>query len=72
MSMKTKNKMTFRTPLQVKDIATQNKRGEWVPPIPLPYYLGFGRVRCECGQKFWGEEAYNGHYAYKHILFPES
>ena len=65
------DRVAFRKPLQVSGMATQNKRGEWVPPIPLPYYLAFGRVRCSCGEKFWNEEAYNAHYAYKHILFPD-
>ena len=46
----------------------RNSRGEWVPAIPLPYRLAFGRRRCECGRKFLGDEAYRGHYAYRHIL----
>lgn len=48
---------------------TKNTKGLWVDAIPLPYYLRFGRVKCECGKKFRSEEAYQGHYALKHILF---
>jgi hypothetical protein len=58
-----------RKPLQCNGVATENNRGEWVPPIPLPYY-GF-KKHCSCGQSFWFEENYNAHYAYKHILFPD-
>jgi hypothetical protein len=45
---------------------TQNKRGEWWPSIPLPFY-GL-RKRCYCGRKFWTMEGYRGHYAVAHIL----
>ena len=51
---------------------TQNKKGQEVPTIPLPFYLYpffIGRVRCTCGKKFWKEEVYRWHYAYKHVLF---
>ena len=51
-------------------ISVKNSRGEWVPPIPLPYYLMFRRCRCSCGKKFWTMEGYKGHYAFRHILFP--
>lgn len=44
-----------------------NTRGEWVPAIPLPYYLVWG-CRCSCGEKFWTTRAYEGHYALVHIL----
>lgn len=50
---------------------TQNKDGNWVPAIPLPYYLRklFGwKYRCDCGVVFKAEEEYRGHYALKHIL----
>lgn len=47
---------------------TQNSKGQWVPSIPLPYYLAFGRVRCDCGSKFRNEDIYKGHYALRHIL----
>jgi hypothetical protein len=44
---------------------TQNKRGEWVPAIPLPL---FGiRKRCQCGKRFWTLGGYRAHYAYVHI-----
>jgi len=49
---------------------TQNKKGEWVPAIPLPYY-GL-RKRCRCGESFWKEENYEAHYALVHILRGEA
>lgn len=49
-----------------KDIATKNKRGEYVPAIPCPYY-GI-KNRCECGKKFWTVKGYEEHYALEHIL----
>jgi hypothetical protein len=47
-------------------ISTQNRRGEWVPAIPLPFY-GL-RKRCTCGRKFWTAEGYRGHYALHHAM----
>lgn len=44
----------------------QNKRGEWVPSIPLPFY-GL-KKRCGCGATFWRESNYNAHYALEHIV----
>lgn len=49
---------------------TQNQLSQWVPSIPLPYY-GI-KKRCECGISFWTMEGYQGHCAYKHILYPEA
>lgn len=50
-------------------VSVQNKRGEWVPAIPLPYYLrGHHRVKCECGHRFRTERRYREHYALDHIL----
>jgi hypothetical protein len=46
--------------------SSQNRRGEWVPAIPLPFY-GL-RKTCACGRKFWTSEGYEGHYAVTHIL----
>jgi hypothetical protein len=46
--------------------SVRNRRGEWVPAIPLPFY-GL-RYRCECGRKFWTAAGYQGHYALAHIL----
>jgi hypothetical protein len=62
-----------RKGLQTHGMATENSRGEWVPPIPCPYYFGWGlkKCRCECGETFKNEELYRGHYALKHILFPD-
>ncbi|HEU0226455.1 MAG TPA: hypothetical protein VFQ86_01855 [Arachidicoccus soli] len=56
--------------LQVGNVATENARGEWVPYVPVPYYLGLGRVRCKCGRVFWSKQRYAEHYSYWHILFP--
>lgn len=44
----------------------QNKRGEYVPAIPLPFY-GV-RKKCQCGRKFWTIRNYEEHYAYDHIV----
>jgi len=46
---------------------TVNSRGEWVPSIPLPFYL-LVRKRCSCGATFWTTAGYEGHYALRHIL----
>lgn len=45
---------------------SQNKRGEWVPLIPIPFY-GVKKM-CQCGEKFWFKENYEAHYALKHII----
>ena len=53
----------------------KNKRGEWVPVIPLPYLLPL-HTRCRCGKRFWGRQRrralrrYEEHYALNHILKP--
>jgi len=41
--------------------------GSWRVSIPLPYYLRFGRVRCECGEVFWSSKKYRIHYYREHI-----
>jgi len=47
----------------------QNKRGEWVPAIPEPFY---GRKKiCQCGDKFWTKKQYQAHYALEHIVLGE-
>jgi hypothetical protein len=52
----------------------QNKQGEWVVAIPLPYdYVLFKRCgkwdgRNECQAKFFTRRGYNGHYALVHIV----
>lgn len=53
-----------------KSITTQNRRGEWVPAIPEPLFVGLGlrRCRCDCGRTFRDRETYRGHYALVHIL----
>lgn len=53
---------------QQNNIQAQNKSGKWVPAIPEPYFLAFGRCKCDCGKVFWSEERYREHYALKHIL----
>lgn len=47
-------------------ITTQNREGQWVPAIPLPFY-GLQK-RCYCGARFWTSRGYRGHYALVHIL----
>jgi hypothetical protein len=53
----------------------QNKRGEWVPSIPLPFYefrlTRWGAKRCNCGLYFWREKNYEAHYALVHIVLGE-
>lgn len=44
----------------------ENADGTWSQSIPLPYYLWFGRVRCDCGKKFWKIEQYKQHYWLEH------
>ena len=45
-----------------------NRRGEWIPAIPLPFPGYFGEYRCDCGRVFWRLASYQGHYALEHIL----
>ena len=52
----------------MNNVQVQNKRGEWVPAIPEPYYLFFGRYKCDCHKIFWSEKRYREHYALEHIL----
>lgn len=60
--------MTNKYPYVDKNTQCQNNMGDWVPAIPLPYYLSFGRVRCDCGEKFWGSKNYRGHFALTHVM----
>lgn len=49
----------------------QNHRGEFVPAIPLPLFIGMKRVQCthdNCGRKFFAKKRYREHYALAHIL----
>lgn len=57
----------------------QNRRGGWVPAIPLPMLLPLGRRQCQhpatapqrgrvCGRTFWTQDGYRGHYALVHVL----
>lgn len=49
---------------------TQNDRGEWVPAIPEPLYVGvrLRKCRCDCGEVRKGRKSYREHYALAHIL----
>jgi hypothetical protein len=47
---------------------TRNNRGKWVQAIPLPYFLSFGRVRCDCGAVRRGQKSYREHYALAHAM----
>jgi hypothetical protein len=58
---KTKDRRDFD-----RSVSCQNRRGEWVPAVPVPFY-GF-RKQCSCGAKFWTEKGYRGHFALEHIL----
>jgi hypothetical protein len=50
--------------------STQNDRGEWVPAIPEPLYVGWRlrRCRCDCGETFRNRRRYREHYALAHVL----
>lgn len=58
---------TYKEVKPLQGTSMQNKRGEWVPAIPEPYYAFFVHT-CDCGKGFWSRERYEEHYAYKHIL----
>jgi hypothetical protein len=69
-------KASAKTPLEPRTGATiadfptmENKRGEWVPAIPLPLY-GL-KKGCSCGASFWFERNYEAHYALTHIVLAE-
>jgi hypothetical protein len=47
--------------------SVENRRGEWIPSIPLPWPLLAG-YRCSCGRRSWTLPGYQGHYALEHIL----
>lgn len=53
----------------------QNKQGEWIPAIPLPFYfLAYKQCRWykkgekPCDKRFFTLRGYQGHYALVHIL----
>jgi len=48
--------------------SAENKRGEWYPAIPIPFYMFLGRCQCNCGKIFWSEKRYHAHYALHHIV----
>lgn len=57
-----------KTTARLRTTLTQNDRGEWVPAIPLPMFLGFGRVQCDCGKRVFGRRRYREHFALSHVL----
>ncbi len=59
-----------KLPIKLTGGAFLNYRGEWVPAVPEPYYHLI-RKGCECGERFWTDEGYRGHYAFRHINSPE-
>lgn len=50
-------------------MTTRNAKGQWVPAVPEPFYLGFFRkkCRCDCGERFRSRALYEKHYVYTHI-----
>lgn len=60
-----KKKVTPRS-----DVQACNKRGEYVPAVPEPLYVGWRlkKCQCDCGEVFKTRREYRGHYAYAHIL----
>lgn len=51
-------------------VSTLNSRGEWVPAIPEPLFVGRGlkKSQCDCGEIRPTRLAYREHYALVHIL----
>ena len=50
---------------------TKNKIGQWVEAIPEPWFYRpffLNIMACNCGKMFCTREAYEGHYALRHIL----
>lgn len=52
------------------NVSTQNTRGEWVPAIPEPLFIGrrLTKCQCDCGETRNTRLAYREHYALTHIL----
>lgn len=59
-----------KTAARFNTTQTQNDRGEWVPAIPLPLFVGWRlrKSRCSCGQTFRNQHRYREHFALAHIL----
>ena len=55
---------------RIVSMTMQNRRGEWVPAIPEPLWIGFllRHAQCSCGCKFDDDVTYRGHYALEHIV----
>lgn len=42
--------------------------GSLLPAIPVPLYIGLGRVKCiRCDRRFWRLQTYRRHFVVKHI-----
>lgn len=39
----------------------------WRPSRPLPFFLPFGMVRCECGKVLLSRRRYNKHWDAEHM-----
>lgn len=47
----------------------QNRHGDWVPSIPVPFFIGRKKVRCpRCPLVCKDQKRYREHYALDHIL----
>lgn len=46
----------------------------WRPPVPMPFYVGFGlkKSKCVCGKVFKDEQQYREHYIYYAVWQNES
>lgn len=67
---KTRDLMGIRLVTSSDGPMEQNLRGEWIPAMPIPLFVGWRLKRCQCvcGRKFPDLEEYRGHYALRHIL----
>jgi hypothetical protein len=61
------NGQTTRYSSEVDYAQMLNKRGEWVPSIPEPFYTLPGN-KCSCGRTFLLKRSYQAHYALEHIV----
>lgn len=54
----------------MSQVSAQNNRGEWVPAIPEPLFVGRGlkQCKCDCGEIRKTRISYREHYALAHIV----
>lgn len=54
----------------MSDVAVLNSKGQWVPAIPEPMFVGFRlrHCRCDCGEIRKTRRSYREHYALTHIV----